>query len=315
VAVPTTATYDAATQAVTLQPATPLTLSSHYAVVAGDEIRDVAGQPLAVKKWSLSTALDADPRSSELSVVLEKGQHQLLRFHADGSEAERRTLDVLDRRWVLADRRARLDGREGSWLRLTDASLGGWWVVESGRAHALGQVEEALIADGTHITLPPVEHAVHTFGANGPSLDDDRAIAGGRTVTVNRRRVVDGRTFLRLADTEFAGGWIEANPAVTPTEVVARRILAIEPRPVEVSLIPASGPQMAFRFDANGRVVQRRLLTDADILEEVLTTAETRVVAGTRFAVIASGGLAGWALAEGPDLLVMPATRVPEAAG
>ena len=315
VAVPTTANYDVATQTVTLQPATPLALSNHYAVVAGDEIRDAAGQSMALKTWSFSTALDADPLSSELSVVLEKGQHELLRFHADGSLAERRVLDVLDRRWVLADQRARLDGRDGSWLRLTDASLGGWWVVESGRAHALGQIEEALIPDGARITLPPVEHAVHTFDSTGPSLDGDQAIAAGRTVMVNRRRVFDGRTFLRLADTEFAGGWIEANPGVTPTELVARRILAIEPRPVEVSLIPASGPRTAFRFDVEGRVVQRRLLSDAEIDRMVLTTAETRVVAGARFAVIASGELAGWALAEGPDLLVMPATRVPETAG
>jgi Big-like domain-containing protein len=314
VAVATTVTYDAVSQLVTLQPATPLALSSHYSVVAGDQIRDPAGQPLAVAAWSLSTALDADPLSSELSVVLEAGQHVLLRFHADGSQAERRVLDVLDRRWVLADQRARLDGREGSWLRLADASLGGWWVVESSQAHALGQIEEALMPDGTRITLPPVEHALHTFEPSGPSLGEDEAIAGGRTVTVDRRRVFEGRTFLRLADTEFAGEWIEANPAVTPTEPVARRILAIEPRPVEVSLIPASGPRMAFRFDADGRVRQRRLLTDAEIDAMVLTTIETRVVAGARFAVIASGELAGWALAEGPDLLSMPATRLPETA-
>ena len=65
VAVPTTATYDVATQVATLQPATPLALSSHYAVVAGDEIRDAAGQSLALKTWSFSTALDADPLSSD----------------------------------------------------------------------------------------------------------------------------------------------------------------------------------------------------------------------------------------------------------
>ena len=132
---------------------------------------------------------------------------------------------------------------------------------------------------------------------------------------VNRRRVFDGRTFLRLADTEFAGGWIETNPAVTPTELVARRILAIEPRPVEVSLIPAPGPRLAFRFDGNGRVVQRRLLTEEELDSMVLTTTEARVVAGARFAIVASGELAGWALAEGPDLVVMPATRAPETAG
>ena len=313
--VATTVTYDAASRLATVRPEVPLVLSSRYSVVAGDEIVDAAGRRLATATWAVSTALDSDPLTAELSIVLEAGDHVLLRFHADGSEAERLVLDVVDRRWILADRRARLQDRHGSWLRLADASLGGWWVAESSRAHALGQVEEAALSKGTRIVLPPVEHALHTWDSNVPSPGGEMSVAAGRTVSVDRRRIFDGRTFLRLADTEFAGAWIEANPAVTPTESAARRILAIESRAVEARLSPAPGELVAFKFDADGRVSGRRLVTDVDVETLVLTTAETRDVAGARFAVIASGELAGWALAEGPDLRITPVTRAPETAG
>ena len=310
-----TVSYDAESGIATLRPGAPLALSGRYTVRAGEEIRDAAGRPLAAVTWTFSTALDADPLSSELSIVLERGHHELVRFDADGSVADRRALEVVDRRWLLADRRARINGRHGSWLRLVDSSLGGWWLAESGQAHALGVAEEAALQTGTRITLAPIEHVLHILDSTGPSADDGMTIAGERTVGVDRRRVFDGRTFLRLADTKFAGAWIEANPAITPTESAARRVLAIEPRAVEARVVPGPGERAVFRFDADGRVSQRRLLTDAEIRAVVFTTVESREVGGRRFAVIASGELAGWALAEDEDLRIMPAVRPPEAAG
>jgi hypothetical protein len=308
-----TVTYDAASQLVTLRPDAPLDLSARYSVVAGDGIRDAAGRPLDSTTWTISTRLDADALIADLPIVLERGTHELLRFAADGSVAERQTIEVLDRRWLLADQRARLSGHEGSWLQLDDPALGGWWVAESGQAHAFGRVEEALLVPGTSLTLPPTEHAVHEFDADGPSLGDETTMAGARDVTVDRRRVYDGRTFLRLADTEFAGSWIETNPAVTPTESAARRVLAAEPRTIEASLVPAHDDRAVFRFDASGRVRERRVLTEV-APATALTTVESQIIGGARFAIIASGELAGWAIAEGPDLQVLPLASLPAAA-
>ena len=312
-AVAASVAYDAASLLVTLAPGEPLDLSASYSVAAGDGILDVAGRAMASASWSFWTRIDADPRVADLPIVLERGTHELLRFGSDGSVADRQTIKVLDRRWLLADRRARLDGHEGSWLELDDPALSGWWVAESGRAHAFGRVEEALLVTGTRVTLPPTEHAVHEFGEDGPSLGDETTIAGARAVTVDRRRVWDGRTFLRLADTEFAGSWIETNPAVTPTEPAARRVLAIDARAAEALLVTAPDDRVVFRFDVAGRVRERRALTEAE-LAMTLTTNESQVIAGTRFAIIASGELAGWALAEGPGLQVLPIASLSDAA-
>jgi len=306
--------YDAASGLATIEPEAPLALSSRYSVVTGEGIVDAAGRPLAASTWSFSTRLDADPLSDDLLVALEAGSHQLLRFTRGGSVAETRTLDVVDRRHVTADHRARLYGRGGSWLRLNDATLGTWWVAESSIAHALGQVEDALLAAGTRVSLPPVEHTLHRFDASGLSVDTHAAITGGRMVTVDRRRVHDGRTFLRLADTEGAGAWIETNPGVTSVEPATRRVLSIRPRAAQARLLPAVGEHVVFRFDATGRVLERRDLSQAALLALAPATVESRVVGGASFAIIASGELAGWALPEGPDLQILPIARALDAA-
>ncbi|MEJ7801812.1 MAG: Ig-like domain-containing protein [Candidatus Limnocylindria bacterium] len=306
--------YDASSGLVSIDPEAPLALSSRYSVVTGDGILDAAGRPLAAATWSFSTRLDADPLSSDFRVALDAGSHQLLRFTPDGAVSETRTLDVADRRYVTADLRARLPGRDGSWLRLDDPALGPWWVAESSTAHGLGQVEEALLVAGTRVTLPPVEHSLHEFNASGLSTDNEGDLAGGRSVTVDRRRVHDGRTFLRLADTEGSGSWIETNPSLAPTESAARRVLSIRPRAAEARLVAAAGEHVIFRFDAAGRVIDRRKVSRADLMGQVLTTMESRVIGGAPFAIIDSGELSGWAMREGPDLLTLPIARAVDSA-
>jgi hypothetical protein len=312
--VPAAVSYDAPSRVATLQPAVPLSLSSEYALVSGEGIGDVAGRPLAAATWTITTRVDADPLTAALPIVLEAGGHELLRFAEDGSLTERQTLEVVDRRWLLADRRARLLGMPGSWLRLNDPVLGAWWVAESADAHALGQVEEASLAAGTQATLPAGDHALYGFGADGPLLREGSTVQGLRAVAVDRRRVFDGRTFLHLVDSEFRGAWIETDPAVTPTEAAADRLLGTDPRAAEARLVLAAGDHAAFRFDVVGRVSERRTIADLELSARSLTTSESLVIGGDRFAVIASGELAGWALAEDAGLQVLPITEVPRAA-
>ena len=313
-AVAASVTFEPSTRVATITPGAPLSLSSRYTVVAGAGILDLAGRQLAPVTWSFFTRLDADPLSADLPIVLESGTHELVRFEPDGSVAERLAIEVVDRRWLQADQRTRLFGLPGSWLHIDDDDLGRWWVAESSRAHALGRVEDAALSAGTQITLPPLEHLLHRFDASGASITDDREIAGGRSVSVDRRRVFDGRTFLRVVGTESAGGWIESNPSIADTEPAARRVLAIEERAKEARVVLEPGARTAFRFDDAGRVTQRRTFSDAESRTLSLTTKEDRVIGGAGFAIVASGEFAGWALAEGSGLRIVPIPRAPDAA-
>lgn len=305
-------TWDPASLVATLDPAEPLELSATYTVSMTEGVVDVAGRVVAPVAWRFTTRIDADPLTAPLSVVLESGSHALLRFADDGSVAEARTLDVLDRRWLLADRRARLPGQHGSWLRIDDPALAGWWVAESGRAHALGQIEEAVLAAGTEVVVRRSQHPILVAGAPGPQPGDAAEAADEVRVAVDRRRVTDGRTHLRLADARWAGAWIEVLPGDAPTEAASQRVISREVRHDEVTQGVEPGERNAFRLDVNGRVVDRRTITVA--ANTVLTSAEILEINGIGFHVVAGGELAGWALTVDAGVRILgdpvaPATR------
>lgn len=297
--------FDEAELTATVKPERPLTLSRSYVLSIGEGVTDVAGRALAPVSWQFTTRIDADPLVTGLSVVLEAGTHVLTRFADDGVVTDTRTLDVVDRRWVLADRRARMPGQAGSWLRLDDPTLDEWWVPESASAHALGQSEEVLLPDRTVVTLSRTSHPVIGLAMPGSQPGDSIAPATEAEVTVDRRRVVDGRTYLRLATTRSAGSWIEAPPGVGSTEAVAQRILARESRDGDAEVILGSGEQLAFRFDSDGRVVDRRTVR-ADV-DERMRTHETIVVNEAHFIVIADGALAGWAVLQTDEVRILEA--------
>ncbi|MGH9275353.1 MAG: Ig-like domain-containing protein, partial [Acidimicrobiales bacterium] len=289
-------TFDEPTLTATVQPRSPLALSRSYVLSAGGAVTDVAGRALAPASWQFTTRIDADPLGAALSVNLEAGSHRLVRFADDGTVTGERTLDVVERRWLLADLRVRLPGQVGSWLRIDDATLGGWWVNESAVAHASGQTEDAVLEPGTRVTLPRTAHRLLGLAIPGPQPGDEVAPTDDVTVTVDRRHVTDGRTFLRLADTRWAGEWVEVPPTMAWTEAASQRVTAREPRPVEAAILLEPGDHLAFRFDAAGRVLDRRAITEAP--DQSLATRESLVVNGTRYAVIARGDLAGWTMAE-----------------
>ncbi|MCV0402729.1 MAG: Ig-like domain-containing protein [Chloroflexi bacterium] len=312
-----TVALDAETRVATITPARPLELSARYSIVGGDGIRDAVGRAMKATTWTFTTRFDADPLVADLSVVLEGGTHELLKLAPDGSMTERRTLTVSDRRWLLADRRVRIVGRDGSWLRIADDDqrLGGWWIAESSMAHGLGLVDEALLPDRPSVSLPRGRHPLYALGPDGPEVHRRLAVAGPLEVVVDRRRVVDGRTFLHLADPEHGGGWVELAPDVVSTESGSSRLLGVEPRGALVRLVPSGASFTAFRFDADGRVTARRSVDVADLLSPALTSEESRRIGIGSYAVVASGELAGWAIPEGPQLQAVPIGLDPVPAG
>ena len=303
-------TFDEPTLTATVQPRSPLALSRSYVLGIGGGLTDVAGRPMAPLSWQFTTRIDADPLGADLSVILETGSHDLVRFAGDGTVTDERTLDVVDRRWLLADIRARIPGQVGSWLRLDDVTLGGWWVSESAVAHALGQTEDALLEPGTQVTLSRTAHPQLGLASPGPQPGDQVEPAGDVTVTVDRRRVTDGRTFLRLADDRAAGEWVEVPPTIAWTEAASQRVTAREPRTEEGSILLEPGDHPAFRFDADGRVLERRVI---NATQGSPTTGASLVVNGARYAVITRGDLAGWAIAETDAVRVVDLVAVTRA--
>jgi hypothetical protein len=297
--------YDRRAGTVRLTPAKPLALSARYTVEVGTGITDGAGNALAPASWSFVTRLDADPLTETLPIVLAPGQHRLVRLGDDGSLEERR-VEIGAEGWMVARARARLPDVSGTWLEIETASLAGWWVRESHRAHAVGRSEEVILAP-TEVSLeiPSDLDAV--------SVDEPGAGSSAiRRVTVDRRRVMDGRMQLRVVGglPGPGGRWVEAPADALPTDVEERRILARRHRTETAELRLDVGPHAAFRFDGAGRVLERRSVAGGET--PLLATDRTINVAGRRFHVVSDGQLEGWAIADADGVsLTVPESRDP----
>lgn len=312
-AVPTTVAYDADTGEIRVRPGAPLRLSDRYEVVVAAGISDEAGNAMAPASWGFRTRLDADPLVEALPVVLETGSHELLLGADDGSRTDTRTLELSDARWLTAANRARLEGRAGTWLQLAGAGLDGWWVAESGQAHAVGITEEAILDPGTTVTLPARPHIVSTLADGGMQPLTELAQQSARQVEVDRRIVAEGRTYVRLGPTESGavGAWLEVGPGVAPPEASAQHLLGREVRGSAAMLSLSVGDGPVFRFDERGRVIERRTISGAEA--QGLATNETLLVGGKQFFVVTGGELHGWAVADDPRLTAVQSQPAPAA--
>ena len=303
---PAEITMDPKTREVTIRPAAPLALSGRYRLELGAGITDGAGNAAAPTAWQLASRLDADPLEDPMPIVLEPGTHELVRLDSLGDVAERTSVEVADARWLSAARRARLPGRSGSWLEIESASLAGWWVEESGAAHAAGLIDHASYPAGTELLLPA--GGFPRFQIVDGSVVPDGTLSGRseQPLAVDARVVADGVLLVRVAAgvPELGGRWLRIDPSVAPPESLTRRRLADEVRDGRYRLELGLGDWTAMRFDAAGRVLDRREVSGGEATD--LQTAAGVTVGGAAFVVLSGGELDGWAIRDDPRHRLVP---------
>lgn len=296
-AVPASVGYDEPTGTIALRPAAPLAMSSHVTLSVAAGIADTAGNPLAPAQWTFTTQRDADPLSASVPLVLEPGTHALTRFGPDGAIAEQLPIEIATRTEERATERARLDGQPGSWFLIESGPHAGWWVVESSAAHAIGLSEEVAFDPVGTVTVPAGTHALRLVAGGQVAPDStDLIVHGSKELTVDRRAIIDGLAYDRIAVGPAAGNWIETTPSVLPVGAVAHRLADASVFAVPTAGVLAAGWTTAFQIDADGRVTERR---PVEVASDRQVTVDQRVtVSGRGLLRIAEGELTGWWLAE-----------------
>lgn len=299
--VPTTAAMNAESTALTLTPESPLALSERYRLELRGGATDAAGNPLRATSWELATRLDEDPLTRDLPILLEPGEHRVVRFDDAWRVAEERSVTAHDDRWLTASRRARMPGGAGRWFQISGGDLDGWWVLESTSAHAAGLLDAAAFEAGTTVDLAEGLHRLSRWDSGAMRPDGEVSVRTSRTVEVDRRAVVDGALMLRAAPGEpgIGGRWFTIEPALGPGEAGAQRILRDVELEADASLTLGLGAWTVVRFDAQGAVTDRREAEgrrDAD----PLVIRRIMDVGGARFFVVSGGELDGWAVREDP---------------
>jgi len=294
--------YDPASGEASLDPIRPLALSATYRV-AISAVTDAAGNQLVRADWPVSTRIDEDPLVRDVPIVLEQGTHELVRFDAHGTIAERLSVDLGTERWLTAARRARIPNQVGSWFEIAATDLAGWWVAESRFAHAAGSLDASLLVAAA-VTLPAGSYQLHAMVDGMPVAGRDLVLSAERTIAVDRRVIIDGQAHLRLSDTgSLDEQWIRVSQSSAPPEATISRMLGRATRD-EATVKLDLGDWRIFQFDAEGRVIDRRVVAGAQAIG--LTTTSTLDVGGVRFFVLTGGELDGWAVREDPRVSVTP---------
>lgn len=289
--------FDPTANEITLAPEAPLALSGRYRLDLRGGATDAAGNELGSTSWELTTRLDEDPLTRELPIVLEPGEHRLVRFDEAWRVSEEQVVTATDGRWLMAARRARLPDEPSHWFEVTGGALDGWWVAESVSAHATGTLHQALFDAATTVEVPEGRHRLFRSEAGRMLADGEFSVRTGRTLEVDRRAVVDGAVMVRAAAGEGAvgGRWLAIAPELAPDESTARRILRDHALAVDASLALGLGRWTLFRFDEQGAVTARRT-TDGRLDAARLVIRRVLDVGGARFFVVSGGELDGWAV-------------------
>jgi len=289
------AELDAESKDVTITPDAPLGLGGRYRLELRGGATDAAGNALIASSWELTTRLDEDPLTHELPVVVEPGEHRLVRFDDAWHVAEERVITVTHDRWLTATRRARMPGEPTRWFNISGGGLTGWWVAESSSAHAAGALDVALFEAGTAVELPEGLHGLYRWESGTMRPDGEVSVRTARTIGVDRRAVVDGVLMVRAgADDAWIGGrWLMIEPSLAPDESFAQRILRDDELETDASMALGLGTWTLFRFDERGSVTERREVdgrADADelVIRRILEVGEAR------FFVVSGGELDGW---------------------
>lgn len=285
--------------AVGLVPDASLGLSSRYRLELRSGAVDAAGNAVTAAVWELVSRLDEDPLTRSLPIVLEPGDHRMVRFDDAWRVTDEQTLTISDDRWLTAVRRARLPDGPSSWFQVDGGGLAGWWIVESAAAYAPSVRDLASFQPGTMLELPEGLHRLQRFESGQMWPDGEVAVRTGRSLEIDRRAVVDGALMVRAAAGEegIAGRWLTVEPSSAPRAATAQRILRDEELDIGASLVLGTGTWTLFRFDERGAVIERREVEGRGDGDEI-PIRRLLEIGEARFFVVGGGDLDGWAIRE-----------------
>jgi hypothetical protein len=146
------------------------------------------------------------------------GEHALRRFSTAGARLASRVLRVRSAEFHRVDRRARVAGQAGIWLRIAGGPLKGWSIREAaGGSYVRGPINAQDFDPPVGVTLRAGEWVARQFDAAGRVTASQAIdVATAITVQVSRRAVLNGRRMVLLASDPLPGHWLPERAVVLP---------------------------------------------------------------------------------------------------
>ena len=218
-----------------------------------------------------SAAANPSPENPR-GVVLEAGWHVGYRFGGQGDIVERRSVTLqqpardsaTDRRWI--------SGR-GTYLRLADGKLAGFWVRESLVAYVVGRVGVERFEPPRSITLPSGTIVGYRFTSAWKLRN---AVIHSLTSPViahaGRLAVINGVRYYQVTDGQWAGTWIPKGGGTAARPLACHTGPRANDTRRVVRTVSGAGAEAALTLDMGGRLDPAVSIMDYLLLNGVCTT-------------------------------------------
>jgi len=159
-------------------------------------------------------ALRPDRRfSPDRPMVLVRGTHTGYKLNASGDAIGTKTVTLDRRRSPESAGRAKVDGK--AYLKVSSGPLKGYWVRESFRAYVKGTVEKSIWDSHRTVRMDDGQYVGKRFTRLGRVSDrKDGQLSRPWRYDARGRAVINGRTYLLMAEGRWAGYWIRDSKRV-----------------------------------------------------------------------------------------------------
>jgi peptidoglycan/xylan/chitin deacetylase (PgdA/CDA1 family) len=221
----------------------------------------------------VTTALVVVPTmAGTFPVRIEAGPQVGYRFDAAGRVTSQKAVTFRNPVNATGTARRWFAGR-GQHLLVSSGPLGGWWIRESRVGYLRGYAGVAGYTPAAPVSLPAGRYELYRFDAAGAMTDAKPARFTATTMLrADRRAVIDGRPYVRLAGGTLAGWWLPGSTAAP------RRIACdVGTKPAlstgrTIQSVPAATGRIALTFDMGGRMEPAVGIVRFLVLERVCAT-------------------------------------------
>ena len=214
----------------------------------------------------------ADPTpTAPMTVRFEAGRHTGYRFDASWNVISSKTPGLSSPGSATATGRKAL-GSRGTFLRISTGTWAGTWVRESGLTYVRGATGLGTYAPAARIGFPAGRYIGYAFSSTWKLTGTNTATLSSATSDLaDRRAVVDGRRYVRMASGPWAGLWIPRETSAPSPIRCTTGARATGTRQV-LSTVPNAGHEIALTFDLGGRVDPAISIMEYLLLERICTT-------------------------------------------
>jgi thermitase len=216
---PATVSYDPSRRSVTVTPTAPLPPSARVYLLIGPDVVDLGGNSLSSRAWSMTTA-NGLAFGPQRGVTISAGTHTGYRITGSGGIATTKTVTLPRPSGAHAGQRSTLPGLPGYWLHIEDGLWAGMWIPEGPTRRLLGGMPDRDLA--ASVTVRAGSYTLVRLG-DGDAVVQRRAVSlpSGARAT-DRRAIIDGRAYLRLAGGTYGGYWLPETDSAYRAGIVDR---------------------------------------------------------------------------------------------